>query len=265
MMMRRLPWVLLGLSIAFNFFFAGGFMHARNSLEQVQEQPEARRDLLAERLDLTPQQQAEFDRIRREASDKVGQVRQAMVEARQELWDRVASSPGEPQTVREVAEFEAEQARQLRLVGAESIRQFMKVLTPEQRNKLTEMGRHYGPPPSWPRPPSAPPYGRSGESWRGSGGFQKRMSEFHRRRMLDRFDADGDGKLSDQERAAWRKMLENWRPGQPPPGGEAHPAPGPHTRPKGPPGPHVGPKGVPAPWPGRTRPPAPTSRPARTN
>ena len=254
MMMRRLPWVLLGLSIAFNFFFAGGFMHARNSLEQVQEKPEVRKGLLAERLSLTPQQQAEFDRIRREASDKVRQVRQAMVEARQELWDRVGASPGEPQTVREVAEFEAEQGRQLRLVGAESIRQFMKVLSPEQRQKLTEMGRHYGPPPSWPRPPSAP-YGRGGEGRSASSGsFQKRMSEFHRRRMVERFDADGDGKLSEQERSAWRKMLENWRPGQMPPMGEMHPGPGPHTRPKGPP---TG-------WPPR-RPPGPASRPATPN
>lgn len=260
MMMRRLPWVLLGLSIAFNFFFAGGFMHARSSLEQVQEKPEVRKDVLAERLDLTQEQKEEFDRIRRATSEKIRQARQAMVEARQELWDRVGSSPGEPQTVLEVAEFEAEQARQLRLIGAESIRQFMKVLSPEQRQKLAEMGRHYGPPPSWPRPPSMS-YGHGSDGPYGSpGGFQKRMSDFHRRRMLDRFDADGDGKLSEQERAEWRKMLENWRPGP----GDPRLGPGPHTGPKGPPmGPPTGgPKGGPPNgWPGR-RPPGPASRPA---
>ena len=35
-MMKRLPWILLGISIIFNFTFATGFIHARSEAIEAQ-------------------------------------------------------------------------------------------------------------------------------------------------------------------------------------------------------------------------------------
>jgi Spy/CpxP family protein refolding chaperone len=56
---RRLLWILLAGSLAFNGFFAFGFIQARNLVKKYQT-PEGRVEILAQQLKLTPEQKKVF-------------------------------------------------------------------------------------------------------------------------------------------------------------------------------------------------------------
>jgi Spy/CpxP family protein refolding chaperone len=216
-MIRRLPLYLLMLSITFNVFFAGGFLQA----QYAGPKPEAREavSLVADRLGLSEEQKQAFARLREDMAARGRQTREATAAARQELWSHLSSGTAEPHKIRDLMEFEADQNRQLRLQMLDHVRQFMQTLTPGQRAALLKAFQNRG---------FAVPGGqRRGDRPEATGGgkaadpqratvrdrFQSRWNEWQhsRQHMFERFDTDGDGKLSDQERAEAMKSMQEWK------------------------------------------------------
>jgi len=224
-MIRRLPYILLGLSITFNVFFAGGFLEARSASVRLGATDGA--DLVAERLGLSPEQRQAYERLRDEASGDARQAREAIFAARQEFWTMLGDESADPAQLRDLVEFEADQGRQLRVQMLGRCREFMGVLAPPQRAALVEavLKREAG------RPGARPVLGQFDADGDGRLSdaeraavrerFRSRWMEAQRgrARLLERFDADGDGRLDPEEWAEAMKALDAWRAG-------GHPGPG---------------------------------------
>jgi len=197
-MTRRLPWILLMISLTFNFFFAGGFLHARSEAEQAEE-PRGRAEVLAERLGLSEQQKREFLQMRRQTRAEAQRIRARMDSARESLWASMAEGPVEADRIRELTQLEAEQMLALRRVQAQGARRFLQTLSPQQRRQLHHVMRLHR------RMGEGAPPGQRGQP-------QHRPGAPHHREMLRRrFHADGDGRLSPRERQAATRELQRRR------------------------------------------------------
>jgi uncharacterized membrane protein len=198
-------------------FFAGGFL--RGSVPG--SAPTADAAVAVRTLGLDDQQQAAYGRLRESTLTNAKPVREAMFAAGLELMDQLDSPAPDPDRVRDIMEFQAEQGRRLRMVAAEHTVQFVRMLTPQQRHMLMQAlrNRQMAPPGPWVRPLDTNRDGRLSEEERTAvrQDFQRRWPEIERRRpwMFGRFDTDGDGRLSDEERAAAGRALEACRGGPP--------------------------------------------------
>ena len=186
-MMRKLPWILLALSITFNFAFTGGLLEAQSARQQAIEPEQApgdKADLVATQLGLNDEQRQAYVDTRTRLSQEGAELREAMALAREERRAELAQA--EPDLAR-VAQIEADIADiscRMRLLAAEHLEKFAGRLGPEQRRRLGGMMRSrmgHG--------PKMPP-------------------------ALKRFDTNGDGKLDEQERQAARSRLREARPGR---------------------------------------------------
>jgi Spy/CpxP family protein refolding chaperone len=216
-MTSKLPLVLLGLSITFNVFFAGGFLQAQYASPKPEIAERSR--LVAEQLGLSEEQKQTFARLREDVAARMRQTREATAEARRELWSQVSSGSTDSRKVRDLIEFEADQNRQLHLQMLDDWRQFLQTLTAEQHEKVLKIFQGRGiPAPGAQRPaehPDATAGAKAGEPQRGTirERFQSRWNDWQhsRQRWIERLDTDGDGKLSEQERAEAMKTLQEWR------------------------------------------------------
>lgn len=222
-MTAKLPWILLALSLLFNFFFAGGFLHARDEWQPPETETEAV-DLVSDRLELDEDQRRTLAELRRDAHERARRIRESIAQARQELWADINGGTVDRDRLNEVIEFEAEQRRQLKLLAGEHFRRFLGVLRPEQRRKMGQLLRRRAAArwrDAWPRQFDADGDGRLDEQEKAAAhkAYERRMDQFRRRhhdRLLERFDTDGDGRLSEAERAEAREFFRTRRPGRRP-------------------------------------------------
>ena len=253
-MMRKLPWILLAISIIFNFTFAGGFLQARSELQDVSSKPASRTSMVADQLKLDEGQRKVYTDLRTKAHDEARQQREAIALARQELWSLMSDAKATPEQVRAAQVKLSELHEEYRKQMAAHFRQFFSVLKPAQRETLTERmrrhekdhrggryllekfdhdrdghldekerdearraihGRHPGP--GHYRGKGGPSGGRY-PTWKPPSRDPKRM-EAMRKRMIEMFDKDGDGKLSEAEKSEWRKAMGWSGPRRPMPPG----------------------------------------------
>jgi Spy/CpxP family protein refolding chaperone len=229
-MMKKLPWVLLAISIIFNFTFAGGFLHARSGYEAAKA-PETSTEIVADEFNLTDKQRKIFATLREEAQARAKEMRQSFLLARQDLWSAMSSASPDPQRVQEIQDRLAELYWEYRGQASEHLRQFLAALRPEQREAVMQKIRQ-----------------RERERFRRGG-----------HHLLKRFDTDGDGKLDETERSRAHKYFRSRRswgrkphpyrrsPWHPPGSWPRSKQRGPSTRPAPPPRWRGGPQ----PWPRR--------------
>jgi len=99
-MMRKLPWILLAISLLANAGFLYGALQAQQAADRLAQAPEAREEAVAERLGLSEAQQAELEALRqrlreRLEADRAGGAREAeherlMAELARPDYDRAA-------------------------------------------------------------------------------------------------------------------------------------------------------------------------------
>jgi Spy/CpxP family protein refolding chaperone len=185
-MMRKLPWILLAVSITFNFAFTGGLLEAQSARQEAAEPeqtPGDKAQLVADKLGLTGEQREAYIDARTRLSREGAKLREAMALAREERRAELAKAAPDLARVAQIEADIADLACQMRLLAAEHLKQFAGRLGPDQRRRLSGMMHRRSP-----RGGKVPP-------------------------MLKRFDTDGDGKLSEQERKAARRHFHEARPG----------------------------------------------------
>lgn len=179
-MKRHLIHLALALSLLFNVFFVVGFMQARAQLARVESTSGVSR-LVTDELSLNDAQAAVFSRLRSSLRDEMTIHREALALTQEELVAQLAKAEPDLVRVRELVARKAELHRERRLAGSQRFNEFLGVLSPEQCRAMSRRF-HRGP----------PGRGRTFDA-------------------LERFDANGDGKLDDEERAAAREFMETRR------------------------------------------------------
>ncbi len=176
-MKRNLIWLALAMSVLFNVFFVVGFARARAQLELVESSNGASR-VVASELDLNDEQRAVFSTLRASMRDEMTAYRDEIALTQSELAAELGKENPDLERVRNLVARKAELHRERRLAGSQRFNEFLGVLSPEQCRVMSRRF-HHGP----------PGRGRPFDA-------------------LERFDANGDGKLDDEERAAAREFME---------------------------------------------------------
>jgi Ca2+-binding EF-hand superfamily protein/Spy/CpxP family protein refolding chaperone len=232
-MKRSIVWLILALSLLFNLFFAAGFIRARAEAERPQDPDDGMTELVTRELDLNKEQREDFQRLRNSMREVGADYSDAIAYAEEELQGELAKENPDLDRVRDLVERRADVVRERRQVAAQHFSEFVGMLEPEQRRRLS---RHFhGPPPD---------RGRGGDRddrHRDRGQFMRRFDtnqdgkidagerkaafeEFRskardraRSGLLEAFDADLDGVLEDDELAAVQSFVaegqtaERWR------------------------------------------------------
>jgi Spy/CpxP family protein refolding chaperone len=134
-----LPWALLAVSLILNIFLIAGFFWTSSAIAMWRD-PEARFEMLADRLDLSEPQRTQFREAVGALKDKgFGQHREERWQMRQEILD-MALQPNPDRAAIMARIEEATRARVQSMGEALDIMlPFLASLTPEQRTELKEL------------------------------------------------------------------------------------------------------------------------------
>lgn len=238
-MKRHLLLFALVLSGLFNVFFVAGYLKAR---------AEAAPDVAAvvgRELGLDTQQEALFQNLRESGRADAELYESGITLVRRELVDQLNQPDRDPDRIVEIVEREADLRRQWRLAEAGRFADFVESLQPQQRHELqTRMRRAAAKKERHEaflrrfdadgdgvlndaerqaaREHMQQRWAEGEKHWRdrfgGAGGADRRgprragMERRIRVELITRFDADGDGRLDEQEQAALFAWLDEAPP-----------------------------------------------------
>ncbi len=140
-MKRRLPWVLLAISMALNVFFVAGALYTRDVATTLQSDPEARIALLADRLSLTPGQVEDLKALRSRLRERRTAMLPKFDELRGRMLDEMAKDTFDRAAVLKAFDNSRE-VRQGFITGvAEELHAYLATLSPEQKTKFLGLAR----------------------------------------------------------------------------------------------------------------------------
>ncbi|MHC5003567.1 MAG: periplasmic heavy metal sensor [Planctomycetota bacterium] len=174
----RLVWLALAISVLFNVFFLAGYLQARAGVVDGGSGAPVQR--VTEELGLNDAQATLFRQLRDGMAQDEQMHRRRFELAREELMEELNKPEPDVARLREIVDREAELHRERYLAGSRRFSHFVGVLSPEQRRRLSDHFQHH-----------RRGRGRGDKEW-----------------MLRRFDANEDGHLDEQERAAAREHFE---------------------------------------------------------
>lgn len=177
---RHVSWFLLALSLLFNVFFAAGYARARSEGDPGGAVASPANDV-GHALGLDSRQRAAYSAMREQFDADAADLGSSVALLQRQFMDELQRAEPDLDRLRELATRNAELERERRLIAGSRMRDFVAMLTPEQRRALA--------------------------------GHLGRASEQERRHrwLLERFDADGDGKLNDDEKAEATTFCERRR------------------------------------------------------
>lgn len=206
-MKRNLLILLLAMSVLFNLFFAAGFVRARSAWKKASVgDPEAVQ--VARDLNLDEGQRAAFEELRSTMRAEQAMFAESLALVRQELAQELGREQPDLEKVRSIVSRESELISQRRQAETGRFSAFVGLLNPDQCRKLSERFRGRGP---W-RGPPAPGSGPGAGAGPGLGSGPDRPPggpDGRGRSPLERFDANHDGQLDDEERAAAHLAMQD--------------------------------------------------------
>lgn len=137
---RRILWILLAGSIAFNVFFALGFIQARNTVAKFQT-PKGRAEILAGRLKLTPEQQKVFWREGRAIARKGLEIAEEIDKVQNQFFAEVQKDNPSREVVFQILSQTNDERARLTRIRTEHWMVVMQSLTPEQRKLFVDLVR----------------------------------------------------------------------------------------------------------------------------
>ena len=143
-MKGKLVWVLLGISLAANLFFAAGALYSFYGGEHRGWRAKVSVEDVAERLELSPAQSDALQALRDQARQRSRPSREER-EARRAAFLEELSKPEFDRARVEALMAERMAGRQQRILGvAEELHGYLETLTPEQRAGFLEMAKERG-------------------------------------------------------------------------------------------------------------------------
>ncbi|MHC5113570.1 MAG: Spy/CpxP family protein refolding chaperone [Planctomycetota bacterium] len=221
----------LALSLLFNVFFAVGYIRARNLAHLNQDGAVRVSQEVARELQLDEEQKKIFHEMRERIREETAVFDEGIGLAREELAAELDRSESDLDKIDEIMERISGLHREKRRTAFGVFEEFKKVLTPEQRDRLSRH-MHRGPRHRGKRGDGRgdrSPGDRFRQYDRNQDGMldeteqaeyerdrAERMKKWQERRerrmreMLERYDTNGDGTLDEQEREAIPRE-ERWR------------------------------------------------------
>ncbi|MEW6356151.1 MAG: Spy/CpxP family protein refolding chaperone [Planctomycetota bacterium] len=182
--MKMLASVVLLVSLVFNVAFVVGYLVSRSTPETLAT-AEKVTEVVADDLALDPAQREKFAALYKKSQDDGAKLQEAIRMTRESLTAELSSPSPDPERVRTLQGELPELYRAYREASLKHYKEFMETLTPEQRRQAAErieqQEKHH-----W-RRPHHPPWMQG--------------------KPLERFDADGDGQLNEEERAKARESV----------------------------------------------------------
>ncbi|MFQ5776249.1 MAG: Spy/CpxP family protein refolding chaperone [Kiloniellaceae bacterium] len=143
-MRGRLPWILLAVSLAANVFFAAGVGYTVYTAGRAAESPDARIDLVAERLNLDDAQRKALRELRERADVRRQAMRDAISPMRNAILEQVARPTFDRDRVLEMLQEFGAERRLYFAEFAEDLHDYLVTLSPEQRRQFLAMARERG-------------------------------------------------------------------------------------------------------------------------
>ena len=169
----------LALSGLFNVFFLVGYVQAGRA--QASGRAADVTNVVADELGLDTAQSALFTELQTRGREDADVYESSLALVRQDFVEALNREQIDPARLQGIVDRESELRRQWRLAQADRLHDFVGSLTPSQRHKL--MQRMH----------------------------RSTMYERRRQEMLQRFDANDDGELDEQERTAAREHMQKRR------------------------------------------------------
>ena len=104
---------------------------------EAQRRPNRGKEQLIQELNLTPQQTQQIQTIQNQSQDQISQRKQAVRQARQELFELMAGTASESQVRQKYRQVETLK-QQVSEIRFDSILAMREVLTPQQRRQFAE-------------------------------------------------------------------------------------------------------------------------------
>jgi Spy/CpxP family protein refolding chaperone len=137
-MRRRMPWILLALSVALNVSFVAGFVYTGNLLRRLQTH-EGRTQWAADRLKLDPVRREQFERL---AEQWRNEMRARQDKNRAELaafWAEMLGERRDREKILKMVEQAFPAQNQALLSSVDYLIWIFDLLTPEERKALAKM------------------------------------------------------------------------------------------------------------------------------
>jgi hypothetical protein len=135
-MKKRLPWVLLAVSAAFNVFLVAGALTAR-ARHEWKRTPEGRADVLADRLGMDEEQRAAYLELVRAFEPVHREMRGRRGEEYRTVWTELAKDRPDESVFDEFVRARGSSEWRRRFL--EHARSLVRILRPEQRRRVAEV------------------------------------------------------------------------------------------------------------------------------
>ena len=143
-MKSRLPWLLFAVSFAANVFFAAGVGYTVYQDRMIAESPEARVDMVAERLDLSAAQHEALGLLRERSAMRLPGLRQSEAPVRAAILKQVSQPSFDRALIMRMLAERDEERRPYFAEYAEDLHGFLITLTNEQREAFLGMASEPG-------------------------------------------------------------------------------------------------------------------------
>jgi Spy/CpxP family protein refolding chaperone len=138
--MRRLPWLLLAVSIVLNFSMVAGFVLTEQEVSRVAD-PAVRPVEVSKALALTPEQLEAFKALQASLQERREMFREYMEPVRRAMTEALIEESFDREAYRKVISKRREVREEFFLQIGEELHDFLQTLSPEQKARFKDLSR----------------------------------------------------------------------------------------------------------------------------
>ena len=138
--MRRLPWLLLAVSVVLNLSMVAGFVMTEQKVSRVAD-PAVRPVEVSKALALTPEQLEAFTSLQDSLQERRAMFREYMEPVRRAMTDTLIEESFDREAYRQVISKRREVREEFFLQIGEELHGFLQTLSPEQKARFKDLSR----------------------------------------------------------------------------------------------------------------------------
>lgn len=138
--MRRLPWLLLAVSVVLNLSMVAGFVLTEQKVSRVAD-PAVRPVEVSKALALTPEQLEAFTSLQDSLQERRAMFREYMEPVRRAMTDALIEESFDREAYRNVISKRREVREEFFLQIGEELHDFLQTLSPEQKARFKDLSR----------------------------------------------------------------------------------------------------------------------------